>query len=303
MEIDVSLKSIHVFEALASDARISILEKLSEKDKNIKELSDELYMSSAMVSRHVQKLEQAELIKTYTAPAKFGIQKRCSLSIENLSVVFPRKIYSAFKIHRSSIRLGHYIDFEVHPTCGLATKDIIIGIPDDPRCFMDSQRMDADIIWFGQGHVEYKFPNIVSDTQTPEVLEMSLEMSSEFPGSNNTWPSDITFYINDTEVGTWTVPGNFSDVRGKLTPSWWPDNNSQYGLMKTLRINNTQTNIDGEKISGFNINDIDFDNHFITLRLAVKNESENVGGLTLYGSSFGNHPQDICCSVYYSETS
>ena len=38
------------------------------------------------------------------------------------------------------------------------------------------------------------------------------------------------------ELGTWTSPGDFADIRGKYTPDWYPDNLNQYGLLKTIRI-------------------------------------------------------------------
>jgi len=301
VEIDLSIDSLSVFEALASDTRLNIINKLSEKDRNIKELSHELYMSSAIVSRHVKKLEGAGLIRTYALPAKSGVQKMCTLSVDHLSVVFPKQIYPKYNSNKYSIRLGHYFDYKVFPTCGLATMDSIIGCSDDARYFMDSARMNADIIWFSKGFVEYKFPNVLRKYQKPEVLEFSLEISSEFPGSNNNWPSDITFYINDLEVGTWTVPGNYSDVRGKLTPLWWPDTNSQYGLLKTLRINSLQTNMDGELISNITINDLPFESDLITLRIAIKENADNIGGLTIFGNTFGNHAQDIEYNLYYTE--
>ena len=43
-------------------------------------------------------------------------------------------------------------------------------------------------------------------------LTVSAELSSEAPGVNNQWPSDISFSINDVLVGTWTSPGDFGDV-------------------------------------------------------------------------------------------
>lgn len=301
MEIDLSIDSLPVFEALASDTRLSILNNLSSKDKNIKELSQDLFMSSAIVSRHIKKLEEANLIRTYTIPAKSGTQKMCTLTVDHLSVVFPRQIYSEYNVHKYSIKLGHYYDYEVYPTCGLASKHDIIGSSDDARYFMDSARMNADIIWFSKGFVEYRFPNVLEKYQKPEVLEFTMEISSEFPGSNNNWPSDLTFYINEKEVGTWTVPGNYSDVRGKLTPDWWPDTNSQYGLLKTLRINSTQTNMDGDLISTVSIDDLSFQSNLITLRIAIKKDAENSGGLTIFGRSFGNHAQDINYNLYYTE--
>lgn len=301
MELDTTLDSLPIYEALASDTRLKMINLLATKEMNIKELASELFMSSAIVTRHVQKLEEAKLIKTKRAPGKAGSQKICFLAIDQLFVKFPATLYPEYQKHISSIKLGHFTNYEAEPTCGLATKNHVVGKTDEPMYFMDSDRIHAEILWLSKGFVEYKVPNTLQHSQTPEVLELRLEMSSEFPSSNNNWPSDITFYVNEKDVGTWTVPGNYSDVRGRLTPEWWPDTNSQYGLLKTLRINSVQTNMDGELISNTTINDINFDTTLMTFRIEVSPLSKNVGGLTLFGEHFGNHAQDIKYTLYYSE--
>lgn len=297
METDIELASLPVYEALANDTRLKIIKLLAEKERNIKELSEECYMSSAMMTRHIKKLEDSHIIKS----KRSGSQKICELAIDQIFIQFPRLIYPEFEKITQSIRLGHYTDYQVEPTCGLATAKHSIGYSDQPKFFMDSERMNAEIIWFSKGFVEYKIPNILKAHHHPEVLELSFEISSEFPGSNNKWPSDITFLVNNKSVGTWTVPGNYSDVRGRLTPNWWPDTNSQYGLLKTLRINKTQTNIDGELISNVTINDLDFEADLTTFRFCVDSNADNVGGLTIFGKNFGNHAQDIQYILYYSE--
>lgn len=301
MEIDTSLDSLIIYEALASDTRLKIINLLARRDMNIKTLAQELFMSSAIITRHIKKLEEAQIVKTERAPGIAGSQKICKLAIDQLFVQFPKIIYPEYERLNANIKLGHYTDYQIEPTCGLATKDYEIGTPDEAKYFMDSDRMNAEIIWFSRGFIEYKIPNTLQPHQIPEVLELSLEISSEFPGSNNNWPSDISFFVNDINVGTWTVPGNYADVRGKLTPNWWPDTNSQYGLLKTLRINNTQTNVDGDFISGTTIHDIDFHSDLLTFRLCVNPDSDHVGGLTIFGKNFGNHPQDIEYTLYYSE--
>jgi predicted transcriptional regulator len=301
MEIDTSLDSLIVFEALASDTRLKIINLLAKKEMNIKTLAEELFMSSAIVTRHIKKLEDAHIVKTERAPGISGSQKICKLAIDQLFVQFPKIIYPEYEKINTTIKLGHYTNYQVEPTCGLATKNYEIGTPDEAKYFMASDRMNAEIIWFSKGFIEYKVPNILKAYQHPEVLELSFEISSEFPGSNNNWPSDITFFVNDVNVGSWTVPGNYADVRGKLTPKWWPDTNSQYGLLKTLRINKTQTNIDGDYISAVTINDIDFKSDLTTFRFCVNPDSTHVGGLTIFGKSFGNHEQDIEYTLYYSQ--
>lgn len=301
MEIDTSLSSLPVYEALASDTRLKIIHLLANKERNIKEIANKLYMSSAIVTRHIKKLEDANIIKTERKPGKAGSQKICSLAIDEIFIRFPRILYPHYKNYSSMIHLGHFTDFYVKPTCGLATKDAYIGEVDEPMYFMDSKRVNAELVWFSEGYIEYQLPNMLKKDQHPKLLEISLEISSEFPLSNNNWPSDITFYINDQKVGMWTVPGNYSDVRGKVNPDWWPKLNSQYGLLKTLRISENSTVMDAEEISSVTLSDIDFDRTFMKIKLAVENNAKNVGGLTIFGENFGNHPQNIQYTLYYSE--
>lgn len=300
MDITTQIESLPILDALASESRLKIINLLAEEECNIKQIAEKLYLSNGIVTRHVKQLEKAGLINTKLVSTKSGSQKVCSLAIDELYIRFPSNVFPNYKIHQTNIAVGHFTDFYATPTCGLATEDNYIGKLDEPRYFMESQRVDAEIIWFTEGFLEYKIPNFLDlKNQKPELLEISLEIASEFPVSNNNWPSDIGFYINDTFTGKWTVPGNYSDVRGKLTPKWWSDRNSQYGLLKTLRVTPHETLIDGEAISDVSLNDIKLDGNLIKIRIAV--EEENPGGLTIFGKYFGNYPQDIIYKMYYSE--
>ena len=156
----------------------------------------------------------------------------------------------------TEIKLGYFSNFYALPSCGLASAEAVIGALDDPRSFVLNERTDASLLWFSDGYVEYMIPNFLENNQIPEMLDISLEISSEFPESNNNWPSDISFYINDISIGTWTCPGNFSDVRGRLTPDWWDASYSQYGLLKHLRVSNKDTGVDGYKISDVKLSDL-----------------------------------------------
>src|SRR5699024_8894480 len=127
---------------------------------------------------------------------------------------------------------------------------------DEPRFFMDSRRMNANILWFTSGYVEYKTPNLLKAADTLHQIDISMELSSEFPFSNDVWPSDVTFWLNDIKLGIWTSPGDFADTRGKLNPDYWPDNLNQYGLLKTIRITKHGTYIDGDLLSDITVDDI-----------------------------------------------
>jgi predicted transcriptional regulator len=301
MEINTQLDSLPILEALGSESRLRIINLLADGEFNIKQIAEKLYLSSGIVTRHVKQLEEAGLISTKIVSTNSGSHKICRLAVDELYIRFPSNVFPDYNIHQTYIPVGHFTDYYATPTCGLATQQNYIGELDEPMYFMDSKRMEAEIIWLTDGFLEYKIPNLLNlETENPELLEISLEMASEFPVSNNNWPSDIGFYINDIYVGNWTVPGNYSDVRGKLTPDWWPDRNSQYGLLKTLRITAHETLVDGDSISEVNLNDIPLDGSLIKIKLAVENTNDHSGGLTIFGKQFGNYPQHIIYKMYYS---
>jgi predicted transcriptional regulator len=125
-------------------------------------------------------------------------------------------------------------------------------------------------------------------------MEFSLELSSEVPGTAADWPSDITFSINQIDVGTWTSPGDFGDQRGVYTPDWWKLKGSQYGKLKSVRVTTEGTFVDGMKISPVSLKDLDLGAHkSIRFRIAVKDEARHPGGLNIFGKGFGNYDQDI----------
>lgn len=296
--------ALQVYKALASDTRIDILKLLSQNSLTVSELSQQLGYSKAIISRYMKILEDARLVghhKDIEAGID-GRKKLYYLAIDHIDINLPKKIFLPYEKETQEIKLGYFSDFSVYPTCGLASASAIIGDYDEPRSFASNNRIEATLLWFSQGYVEYIIPNRVTSGIHPELIEISLELSSEFPDSNNVWPSDISFYLNDIKVGTWTVPGNFSDVRGKLTPHWWEDYLSQYGLLKSLRINHEDTCVDGKKISNFTLEDLVLqESPFIKLKIAVEEDAENRGGLTIFGKDFGNHPQNILYTLYYTE--
>lgn len=72
-------------------------------------------------------------------------------------------------------------------------------------------------------------------------------------------------------------------------------------MLKLLVINKSGTFIDGLQISDVTINDLNLtDKSIIRLKLAVNDDSNYVGGLTIYGKNFGNYNQDINVRINYS---
>lgn len=303
MEIELSRKSLPIFRALDSETRIDIINILSKHAVTVTELADKLHYSKAVISKHVKLLIEAGILTEIKNTSGDKRTKKLQIKSDNISINLPQRIFPEFRKLTYDITLGNYFSTTgITPTCGMANKHNIIERFDDPKIFLSSKRFSASLIWFSSGSVEYVLPNEIIGSRSPEMLEISFEISSEFPQSNNRWPSDITFWINDIKVGTWTVPGNFSDIRGKLTPSWWDSSYSQYGLLKHLRILKDDTGMDGQHLSDVTIDDLLLQEaSTIRFKIGIDPDSKNQGGLTIFGKDFGNYPQDIKCTFYYSE--
>ena len=291
---------LETFKALGSDTRIQILNILLENEQmSMNQLATELNISNGALTGHVKKLEECGLINISNESAGHGNQKMCSVTQDRI-IVDIKKPIDYKNVFETEIKVGQFSRHQVWPTCGIATSESVIGEFDDIRYFNHPDRFTANILWFTKGY-EYTIPNLIPSNQRITQLSISAELSSEAPGIDNNWPSDISFYINDTKIGMWTSPGDFGDVHGMFTPQWWPQNWNQYGLLKLLVINDYGTYIDGLKISDVSTLSLHLDyNSDIRLRLAVENDSEHVGGITLYGKSFGNYDQDIRVAINYA---
>lgn len=196
--------------------------------------------------------------------------------------------------------IGAFVDCQVTPTCGLASDTGIIGLFDDPGSFFEPDRLKAQLIWFHHGFVEYRFPNRLPAKAILQSLSLSVEICSEAPLHHADWPSDVTMWVNGIEIGTWTSPADFGGQRGILTPMWWEDWNSQYGLLKVWQVNENGSFVDGKRVSNIVLDDLGIGNSSpIAIRLGVKAEAAHVGGLNLFGSHFGNYPQDIMLRLRY----
>ncbi|WP_127549870.1 transcriptional regulator [Paenibacillus amylolyticus] len=286
-----------LYEALASEVRWRIMDMIADREMNVKDIAAVLELSPSIVTMHIRKLEDAGLIGSRRVRINGGTHKLCYLKQSQIEIELPSASQTS-RTREQTIAVGHYTAFDIHPTCGLGTLEKEIGVWDDPRYFLDPERVHAAILWFGKGYVEYKTPNFVLPDQTTDAIEISMELASEAPGLRDHWPSDIRFTFNGVSLGTWTSPADFGRAaRGKYTPEWWHRNVNQYGLLKTIRIDGSGTYMDGEWMSDVTLVDIKLSEPFWTLRFTVDEESPNVGGLTIYGAGFGNHDQDIVIRV------
>lgn len=284
----------HLLKGLASAPRLEILRYLGSHTCSVNEIAQALDMPTSTAVLHINQLEKSGLIKTELQSASRGLKKVCVRVYDQVVITLPRAEERQTEFIDISMPIGAYVDAEVLPMCGLASEHGIIGHMDEPDTFFDPERVHAQLLWFRQGYVEYRFPNRLPTQSIADSLQLSMEICSEAPLHNNDWPSDITLWINGVDVGTWRSPGDFGGDRGALTPEWWEEWNSQYGSLKVWKVTHEGSFIDGIQISDVSLDDINIMNErYITVRIGVKADATYVGGLNIFGRGFGNYPQDI----------
>lgn len=296
-------EGLEIFKALGSELRINIIKLLQENhEMNMNELATSLGITNGALTSHIKKLEESGIIQVMTERESHGNQKVCKVAVDKIVVdVESEENEEDQNIYNTEVKVGHYSDYDVYPTCGLATSQAIVGEVDDPRYFSHPDRINAGILWFTKGYIEYMIPNLLPSATKIDQITVSLEISSEAPGINNDWPSDISILLNDVKIGTWTSPGDYGDVQGIFTPDWWFPNWNQYGLLKMIVINKKGTFVDGLKISNVTINEFNLDyKSTVRFKFEIEEDAKNVGGITIFGSEFGNYNQDIKVRIAYS---
>lgn len=296
-------EGLEVFKALGSEMRINIIKLLQENhEMNMNELATSLGITNGALTSHIKKLEESGIIQVMTERGGHGNQKICKVAVDKIVVdVESEETEEDQNIYNTEVKVGHYSDYNVYPTCGLATSKAIVGEVDDPRYFSHPDRINAGILWFTKGYIEYMIPNLLPSATKIDQITVSLEISSEAPGINNDWPSDISIFLNDVKIGTWTSPGDYGDVQGIFTPDWWFPNWNQYGLLKMIVINKKGTFVDGLKISDVTINQFNLDyKSTVRFKFEIEEDAKNIGGITIFGSEFGNYNQEIKVRIAYS---
>ncbi len=290
-----------VIKALSAPARMEMLKLLYERPgMSMNELAEALFLTNSAISLHVSKMVEAGLIQIQTFSGKHGTLKKAYPCYSRILIDLP-KPSSPGRYYQDDIRIGYFTSCNITPTCGLATPLKIIGKLDDPNAFSFPEHFDSDILWFTSGYVEYGLPNHLEAGQELQELQISFEISSEYPGIKEDYPSDIYFSINGMPLGYWVSPGDYGERKGKIVPAWWPEEINQYGLLKTLCITKEGTFIDGtQQISDTTINDLQLTNTSqITFRIEVPQDAEHCGGCTLFGEQFGDYRQAIRVKTFY----
>ena len=223
--------------ALSSPIRLNILNILKNTALSLQEIAAILDIPVSSTALHIKILEEAKLIVTETQPGIHGSMRVCISSMQSFHLeTFDADADLADNTVSLDMPIGNYFQFDVEPTCGLADETGILDGYDNVRSFYSPAHTKAQLLWFQQGFIEYRFPNLVNPLLKLHELSFCMELCSEAPGFLENWPSDITVSVNNLPVATYCSPGDFGARRGKLTPPAWPNGNTQHGILKTFSV-------------------------------------------------------------------
>lgn len=300
MNLDDTENLANIAKALSSETRLEILRQLRYKDLNVNEIAELLNIPASSSAAHVKVLEEAGIIKTSLQPGIRGSMKLCHIILDHIYVEMNTLRNLEQDMVTIKMPIGSYVDYKIKPTCGIVSSKGPIGTEDDPRCFFLPERVEAQLIWLGHGYIEYRFPTNSFDGKEIIRLELSMELCSEDHEFNMNYPSDITLWINEKEAGTWTCQSDFGGRRGRLNPDWWPDKNTQYGMLKTWMITKQGCFIDEIKSNENTLDAFRLElQDYISVRVGIKEDAEHKGGINLFGEAFGDYAQNIIMKIVF----
>ncbi len=281
---------------MGSPTRYALVRLVAERPRCINELAEEMHVSAAAVSRHVDILQQAGLVFCTVTPGWHGQRRVVHLARDTLQIRL--RSGDQADVQSFHIPVGSYTAWQATPTCGLASPERFIGQLDDPHSFHLPERIHAGLLWFAAGYVEYEIRTPLPPVSRMTAMELVLEIGSEAVGVNPNWPSTILFSIGGVCLGSWTSPGDFGLRRGAYTPLFVPDTINQYGLLKVLRVDRQGSTMDGAPMSTVTLGDLMLEPDLVRIRIAAPESARHPGGLTLYGNGFGNYGRDPLLRIF-----
>ena len=103
--------------------------------------------------------------------------------------------------------------------------------------------------------------------------------------------------------GDYLLAAHDNGSTGSWTSTEQPNTETER-IAREWKVDETGAYIDGMKISDVTISDLSIsENESIKLRIGIKEDARNVGGINLFGRKFGNYKQDIVLRYRYKYTS
>lgn len=305
LDLENTEQTALVGKALSSEIRLEMLKLLIEKSVNISELANEFNLPQSSAALHVKVLEEAGMITVQEKPGVRGAQKLCGITFEDIYLnAFKHTVkVNDLKVYKFPMPIGNYFNCDISGNCGIISEKGYLGVEDSPTGFYCTNRHEAQLIWFNTGFLEYRFPSYLIKGNPVSELSFSFEVCSEAPGFQNDWPSDISVWVNGQEIATLLSSGDFGGRPGRLNPEWWGETLTQYGMLKTIKINLLGCFENDVKCSEHNLDSLKIhEGNYISFKIGVKPDSKNVGGINLFGDKFGDYAQGLLMKVKIPNT-
>ena len=322
MSKQMSIEGSHVapvVKALSSDARLKILSLLSDGDLNVQSIAAKLGLSKTATLVHINVLEQAGFITSQYRSGSAGNQRICHKEYDRLVFDFdPLKSDADDETYyENEVPVGNYFGFDAWAPCGLATHNHIIHKWDDPTSFFGVQRVEASLVWTAFGYLEYRIPldplfigkritkiKIVLEAaahhmvKTHEALCLPPDISADQITEDVT---DVTFWVNNTEIGTQTISVGSDREEAIYTPTWWRTL-PYYGELVHLSLNEGGCFINKRRTCNLTSTQILMkQDRSFTLRLGIKPNAEHMNGIMLFGRDFGRYNHGLLVKFFITD--
>lgn len=277
--------------ALAHPLRLNFLEQLLTQPRSITEIAKSNDITNSTAIFHLKILEEAKLVFSRCQPNKKGKTLIFYINFSEIAISTQPKNADARQTFEQSIGIGDYIDADVANYLRIATDSDIFYLE---KNVFETCRFKAQLLCTDGGKFTYAFGNSFAKDYIVNEIEFSLEICSESPYYRNDWKSEISFAVNETEILTYTSPGDFGDRRGKLNPTWWPNKYTQYGLLLRIKIDRDGVWLNGEQCNALTLDDLNLgQGNRLLFSIYTKRNAKYAGGFNLFGKGFGNYEQDI----------
>lgn len=292
--------------ALGNPVRLDILRYIQHDPRvfSVTDLVKGLDIPTTTLLFHLEKMADVGLINIIYKSTPHGTQRFVTRNLHGANLMFYRSAdihaeYDATETY--SMGVGQFHEF-TGDTFSFCTASGAFHSPNSNQFCYIPERFDAQLVYTSKGRITYRFGNLPAIQRRINKIVLSLEICSEAPYYDNNYKSDITFWINGKEIATYTCPGDFGERRGRLNPDWWNSNNTQYGQLVTVSVSDGGVSVNGINTnSSVTVNDLKLNGkNYTEIVFGNKDTALNPGGFNIFGRSFGDHPQDISLTYYFS---
>ena len=292
-----------VARAFSSPKRLEILHLLGTNNiMNVNEIARAIDLPISSTAMHICTLEEAGLITCAKQPSFHGTMKMCTR--EKNEVVFQLNEGAATmqRVQLQQLPIGAYSEAGgISPSCGLASYSAPIGAYNNSRSFHLAERLNAEILWYKTGYLEYRFSMLSMEEINIHWLEVSFEACSQAPSDMPVWQSDVCVSINGRLLGTHTCTCDSQGRRGTLNPEWWPNVPTQHGELLAWRVDDSGSYVQKRRVGDTCLSDLVLSQkEMITVRITVPSEEKPQLGINLFGNRFGDYNQGIALQIGYS---